>query len=212
MANTLVLTHGGHETRWEGTCLMEAVAQMAGENHKEIPRSVPLEISLLGIRINDANVWRDDADRTATLLPLIPAILNAAHGDGPQQHRANLAISMAVPLAVEVLKTRGFKTHKIKSLETCQAAYREAIGQQEPPDVGIDLGAYDPNPTPTLADISLDLDDAVSASRWHEIATLAVCAASAAANAAAIDANDTRSTLRAMLISLLVAFCKTEEE
>lgn len=213
MDDTLVLTRGKHATREDGMCLMEAVAREAGEQHTDTPHSVPQEVAFLGIRVNDAHIWHDDADRTATLVPLIPSILKAAHGDGPRQRRIDFAVSLAISLAVEVLKTRGLQTHEVYELLTCVAAYRKAINQQEHLNVGVDLGTNDPNARPTLTDIWLSLDDAANAYCKGDIVTLAGCAANVAATAAAAlitddDTDASRIVRRTALINLLMAFCE----
>lgn len=51
----------------------------------DTPYSVDEVVALVGQQLNDAEFWESDAERTATLLPLIPAILKA---DGPPAPRS----------------------------------------------------------------------------------------------------------------------------
>jgi hypothetical protein len=50
---TMQLTHGAHDTREEGVCLLEAVAWLAGEPHSDAPTCASMVLSAYGLALND---------------------------------------------------------------------------------------------------------------------------------------------------------------
>jgi hypothetical protein len=71
----LVLKEGGHESREEGVCLLEAVAWVAGEPHSDHPVCVCPVLAEFGRSWNDT---LNEADRNRLLKPLIPLFVGTA--------------------------------------------------------------------------------------------------------------------------------------
>lgn len=75
----IVLTKGGHFTREEGMCLMEAVAYIGGSGHTDRPDCACPVVTEFAIEVND-NI-DDDNIRNAALKPVIRNILNSDTDD-----------------------------------------------------------------------------------------------------------------------------------
>lgn len=89
--STITLSHGAHETRDDGTCLMEAVAWFAGERHSDVPQCASRVLGSFGMKLNDVL----PGDKRQELRPLIPAIAGTA-GDGLDERRGYLALDWLV--------------------------------------------------------------------------------------------------------------------
>ena len=79
IADDMVLTKGGHFTREEGMCLMEAVAYIGGSGHTDRPDCACPVVTEFAIEVND-NI-DDDTIRNAAMKPLIRNILNSDTDD-----------------------------------------------------------------------------------------------------------------------------------
>jgi len=75
--NKVWLSAGNHESREDGTCLMEAVSWWAGEEHTSSPACVSPVLRWVGIALNDA---LPDEPRQR-LRPLIPDLAGTAGDD-----------------------------------------------------------------------------------------------------------------------------------
>lgn len=96
------ILRGGHGSRAEGTCIMEAASYIAGYAHSANPRCVHDYITTWMIHRNDT--LKTDEDR-AKLKPLIPIILDTV-GSIPTDYEKN---SDAIMVAVKkALKERGW--------------------------------------------------------------------------------------------------------
>ena len=101
------LTHGSHATREEGTCLMEAVAYLAGEPHTDAPECACPVLTAYAVRINDAMGEGPDGDalRARYLHDLAPMLVGSRSTPEVEQARAFVLIDHAVrvfaPLALE---------------------------------------------------------------------------------------------------------------
>lgn len=69
----ITLQFGGHETRNEGVCAMEAVAWLAGEKHSDMPKCACPLISAVMAHLND---HIEDADRQK-LKKLLPSVVGS---------------------------------------------------------------------------------------------------------------------------------------
>lgn len=72
---TIRLQLGGHKPG-TGTCLMEAVSYISGENHTDHPKCTARALAELGIEINDS--CANDRFRNEILKPIIPVLLNTS--------------------------------------------------------------------------------------------------------------------------------------
>jgi hypothetical protein len=72
----IVLKNGGHGSRNNGLCAMEAVSWLAGEEHSDHPECVCPVIGAFMRQWNDD--LPTDEDRNRLLLPLLPKILDTA--------------------------------------------------------------------------------------------------------------------------------------
>lgn len=70
--DSIRLSYGGHESREEGMCLLEAVAFVAGEPHTDNPQCVCPTLAAFGRSWNDA---LSDEDRNRLLRPFIPRLI-----------------------------------------------------------------------------------------------------------------------------------------
>jgi hypothetical protein len=89
--DTVTLQSGGHETRDDGMCLLEAVAWFANEPHSDSPRCASPVLSDFGISINDS--FPDD--QRQKLVPFIPRIVGT-RGDGKDEARGYLALDWLI--------------------------------------------------------------------------------------------------------------------
>lgn len=79
------LSRGGHETRAQGTCLLEAASFLAGEAHSYQPSCVSRYVINVGIVLND----NSPADRRQKLIQFLPAMLGTKD-DGFDEARVRL--------------------------------------------------------------------------------------------------------------------------
>ena len=75
IVDDMVLSRGGHLTRKESMCLMEAVAYIGGSGHTDRPECACPVVTEFAIEVNDNIV--DDTIRNAALKPVIRNILNS---------------------------------------------------------------------------------------------------------------------------------------
>jgi hypothetical protein len=68
---TITLTAGAHDYRADGTCLMEAVAWFAGEEHTDRPACVSQSLGFLGRALNDL-LPHDDRQELVAAIPHLP--------------------------------------------------------------------------------------------------------------------------------------------
>jgi len=70
-----VFTHGTHTNPAEGMCALEAASILLGEEFTDEPSVVPLTLVTYVSRLNDAEAWESNEQRTAMLKPLLPRLL-----------------------------------------------------------------------------------------------------------------------------------------
>ncbi len=87
---TLVLSHGGHDSYEDGHCVMEAVAYFAHEKHGDHPNCVSPVIGEFLRSWND--VLRNDEDRNRLLRNLIPLVVGTNTGSEDDLKRSWLAL------------------------------------------------------------------------------------------------------------------------
>src|SRR5258708_7522947 len=87
----LTLARGGHETRDDGLCLMEAVAWFAGRPHSDKP---PCVSEVLGAYGRSLNALLPDTPRQALrqFIPLLPGTA----GDGKDETRGYIALDWLI--------------------------------------------------------------------------------------------------------------------
>ena len=74
LLDSLHLAHGGHSSRSDGMCVMEAVAWLADLEHSDHPICVARPIRDAAIRVNDSARF----DERQKLKPLIKLMMNTA--------------------------------------------------------------------------------------------------------------------------------------
>jgi hypothetical protein len=104
IADIPVLKSGSHASITEGACIMEAVTYIAGESWSDHPACACPVLTAFAIKINDR--LRDDATRTALLLPYTIRIAGSKASRAVERRRAYAAADWAcrtiLPLALEV--------------------------------------------------------------------------------------------------------------
>ena len=93
LIDTIVLRHGAHQRPEDGTCLLEAVAWIAGEPHSDHPDCVCPALAAFGRAWNDA---LDDEARNRILKPFIPRLVGTRSTADVQDARAFMAADWAV--------------------------------------------------------------------------------------------------------------------
>ena len=88
------LKHGGHKGPFDGACVMEAVAYIAGEPWSDHPQCVSPVIGAFLRSWNDS--LPSDADRDRLLKPLIPKIINTRADDATEERRSYLALDWMI--------------------------------------------------------------------------------------------------------------------
>lgn len=114
-ADLLPLTYlnvGNHRSPEIGTCLLEAVAYVAGEPHSAHPRCACPVLCAFGRSIND--VLPDD--KRQRLIPLVPRIVGTA-GDGHQQGRGLMAADWLIRVYTPTWLRLAGLTAEAESLE-----------------------------------------------------------------------------------------------
>ena len=91
--NLIELSSGGHGSREDGLCLMEAVAYAASEAHTDMPKCVSPVLSKYGQRLNDTAP--SDAHRQE-LTQYIWKLIGTAGDEALDQQRALVAVDWAV--------------------------------------------------------------------------------------------------------------------
>jgi hypothetical protein len=94
------LSKGGHKTRTEGLCLMEAAAWWAGEPHGDKPLCVDQKLAILARHLNDTML---DHYREG-FAALVPALTGTA-GDGLSFHRLAIAKRFVVEVLIPEMMT-----------------------------------------------------------------------------------------------------------
>src|SRR5690606_38551030 len=90
----LVLAAGAHESTEAGMCVMEAVANVAGEKHTDRPECAWPVLAAFLRTWNDSIT--DDAPRTELLAPLVPRLVGSRRTAAVEQRRAELALDWFV--------------------------------------------------------------------------------------------------------------------
>lgn len=90
----LTLKSGGHGSRTDGVCLLEAVAWVAGEKHSAHPEGVCPVLGAFGRAFNDG--LRSDEDRGRLLKPLIPKMVGTRATPQIEERRTFMAIDWLV--------------------------------------------------------------------------------------------------------------------
>jgi len=107
------LTYGPHATREDGTCLMEAVAYLAGEPHTDAPACACPVLTAYAAALNDAMGFGPEGDalRARYLHDLAPMLVGSHSTPKAEQARAYVladhAARVVAPLALESAGLRG---------------------------------------------------------------------------------------------------------
>ena len=107
----LTLTHGSHQSREEGTCLMEAVAFLAGEPHSDRPMCACPILGAYARALNDRMGEGAEGDtlREKHLLPLTTKLVGTRSTPWVERKRALYFADRAVRLfAPKALEAAGF--------------------------------------------------------------------------------------------------------
>ena len=91
---TITLKSGGHATREEGVCAMEAVAWLAGEPHSDAPECASPVIAAFLRSWND-NLPTDE-DRQQLLRPLLPLVIGTRADNATELWRSYMALDWLV--------------------------------------------------------------------------------------------------------------------
>lgn len=83
LLNDVVLTQGKHDTREQGTNVLEAAALYAGEYHSDEPKTVSRTIAKIMRQWNDDLVFKH---RNKILLPLVPKIVGTTPATWTNAH------------------------------------------------------------------------------------------------------------------------------
>jgi len=106
LPDDVVLINGAGQRENHQLCVMTAVAWAAGEPHSDAPECACPVAARIAIRINDGKWWKDDAERTAALLPLVPRLVGSRASREVTIARARLAarwaLETAAPRSLEV--------------------------------------------------------------------------------------------------------------
>src|SRR6266511_710507 len=165
------LDRGGHDTRDQGVCLLEAISWFAGEEHTNHPPCVSPVLGTFGRSWNDA---LDDQTRQR-LIPFIPRMVGTA-SDRADEARAWILTDWLVRVcAPAFLRTTGL-TEQAQQLEGA------------PPITGSKSAASLQGALDMAAAASLAAWDAARAAAWDAAGAAARDAAWNAAGAAARDA------------------------
>jgi hypothetical protein len=170
----IVLSHGAHETRGHGVCLLEAVAWFANEKHSDAPECACPVIAAFGRRLND----RLDDEQRQRLKELIPALALSRASWPVTLKRAFMAADFAVrEAAPRALEAHGFKkaaqrlralpeivdraTARMSSRAADAAAYADAAADAAAAaaayaDIAADTDAADADAAAAYADIAAD--------------------------------------------------------
>ena len=107
---TITLESGGHATREEGVCAMEAVAWLAGEPHSDAPECASPVIAAFLRSWNDA--LPTDEGRQRLLLPLLPLAVDTRADDDTELWRSYMALDWLVRVhTVAWLRLAGLGDH-----------------------------------------------------------------------------------------------------
>jgi hypothetical protein len=90
----LDLTHGKHDTRESGVCVMEAVAWLAGREHTDAPSCVSKPIAAGLIAWNDG--LPNDQERNRLLKPLALPVIGTAAPDAVEHQRSLMALDWSI--------------------------------------------------------------------------------------------------------------------
>ena len=100
----IMLMYGGHRSRSDGVCAMEAVAWLAGEPHSDRPRCVSPLIASFMRAWNDG--LPDNESRTRLLGPLLPLTINTRSTNEVEDRRAwmmlDWLVRTALPLSLDL--------------------------------------------------------------------------------------------------------------
>ena len=91
----LDIAAGSHTSASMGMCIMEAVAYFVGEKHTDTPQCTSPTIGKAMISFNDQFPFKDNAERTETLLPLIPVVVGTQTNFEDEATRAFIAADFA---------------------------------------------------------------------------------------------------------------------
>lgn len=116
----LDITSGAHTSAAMGMCIMEAVAYFVGEKHTDKPQCTSPTIGKAMISFNDQFPFKDNAERTETLLPLIPVVVGTQTNFEDEATRAFIAADFACRVFAPIaFKAVGFLdwAEKLKNLK-----------------------------------------------------------------------------------------------
>ncbi len=167
---SLTLLSGGHSSRDEGVCLMEAVAWVAGEPHSDRPECTDPVLGAYGRAVND---FMTDEERRL-LVPLVPRLVGTAGNAALSLRRAMLIVDgtvrQVVPLVLEAAGLSGDadklrKLSPIVDKESAEAAAEAAEAAEAAADAAYAADAD--------ADAAYDADADADAALDTSLATFA---------------------------------------
>ena len=113
MTTQIELKRGGHTTREDGMCLMEAVAFVAGEPHSDRPQCTCPVLAAFARGLNDA---MDDELRQKHLAPLVERLVGT-RDPGLERKRAYVLVDFAVREAAAAALDAANIPHSLDSLD-----------------------------------------------------------------------------------------------
>lgn len=122
---SFTFTHGCHETREQGMCVMEAVAYIAGEEHSDYPECACPVITGMAIVLNDH--CYSDNERNGLLGPLLFRIAGSRGTEEQQQIRNVVALCWLK----DKLKVKA-KRKRASSIADCYLGWcdRQGLGRK----------------------------------------------------------------------------------
>ncbi len=135
------LTSGSHCTPTEGTCLMEAVAYIAGELHSDAPRCACPVLTKFGVSFNDG--LRSDEERNRLLRPMVHRLVGTRCCDAHSEQRSWMALDWIVRThATAWLDLVGLSYHA-ERLRVLPELTRETIKQAREPMAAARAAAWE---------------------------------------------------------------------
>jgi len=213
--STITLLEGGHKTREEGMCVMEAVAWAAGEPHSDHPQCACPALAVFARKLNDRHWPGGDPVRTEVMRPLIMTLVGSRSTQDVYERRGFFFADRAVrELAPMVMDLRADRRDRWKQDEAATILREAALKLRAVPEIvdkasaaaasAITLGLRDDlwNRRDAAwqayaAAADADVAAAAAAAADADVAAAAAAdVAAAAAAAAAADAADVAARLR----------------
>lgn len=130
--DTILLKAGAHRSREEGTCLLEAVAWFAGEEHTDHPKCVSPVLAAFGRSWNDG-LWSDEERKQ--LKPYIPLLVGTVASPEVEEQRAWMATDWLVRVCTPTwLRLAGLDDHA-EALERLEPLVSAELAERATPAV-----------------------------------------------------------------------------